>query len=176
MRREKKSFFEKLTGAINMDDEYDFDDDFVEDNYPRQERRSFAQERPAPQINNYREEPQHFSQEELSEGQLSVDVIQTPDDIIIKTIVAGVRPEDLDVSISRDSVTIRGNREDDHMVSDNDYIYREVSWGSFSRTISLPAEVEVEDSEATEQNGVLTIILPKIDKERQTKLPVKRAQ
>lgn len=158
------------------DDEYDFDEDFADEDYSRPERRSFAQDRQVAQTPVYREEVRPFSHGELSEGQLSVDVIQTPDDIIIKTIVAGVSPEDLDVSISRDSVTIRGSREDDVMVSDNDYIHREVSWGSFSRTISLPAEVEVEEAEASERHGILTIRLPKIDKERQTKLQVKRAQ
>jgi HSP20 family protein len=176
MRKDKKSFFEKLTGAINMDDEeYDFDEDFVEEDYSRPERRSFSQERSVTPP-SLREEIRTFARDEFSEGQLSVDVLQTPDDIIIKTIVAGVSPEDLDVSISRDSVTIKGNRIDDVMVSDNDYIHREVAWGSFSRTISLPAEVEVEEADASEQHGILTIKLPKIDKERQTKLQVKRAQ
>jgi HSP20 family protein len=61
-------------------------------------------------------------------------------------------------------------------MSDNDYVHREVSWGSFSRTISLPAEVEVEEADASERHGILTIRLPKIDKERQTKLQVKRTQ
>ncbi|MEX0933255.1 MAG: Hsp20/alpha crystallin family protein [Candidatus Paceibacterota bacterium] len=176
MRKEKKSFFEKLTGAINMDDEeYDFDEDFVEEEYSRPERRSFPQERQVPP-QGFTSDARPFSRDELSEGQLSVDVIQTPDDIIIKTIVAGVSPEDLDVSISRDSVTIKGNRIDDAMMSDNDYVYREVSWGTFSRTISLPAEVEVEEADASERHGILTIRLPKIDKERQTKLLVKRTQ
>lgn len=157
------------------DEEYDFDDSFSDEEYPRSERRSFAQERQPLQTAYHREDVHPFSRDELSEGQLSVDVIQTPDDIIIKTIVAGVNPDDLDVSISRDSVTIRGSREEDMTVSDNEYIHREVSWGSFSRTISLPAEVEVEEADATERFGILTIRLPKIDKERQTKITVKHS-
>lgn len=173
MRRDKKSFFERLTGAVNMDeDEYDFDDDFAEEEYARPERRSFPESMSQP-VREQRTERPSFIQEGHSEGQLSIDVLQTSDDIIIKTIVAGVNPNDLDVSITRDSVTIKGNREEDISVSDNDYFYREVYWGEFSRTISLPAEVEVEEAEAIEKHGVLTIRLPKIDKDRETKIQVK---
>src|SRR5680860_430506 len=112
MRKEKRSFFERLTGAINMDDEeYDLDEDFSNEDYPRPERRSFGNEEPAAPMHVDRPS---FSSSELSEGQLSVDVLQTADDIIIKTVVAGVAPQDLDVSITRDTVTIKGSREEDY--------------------------------------------------------------
>jgi len=173
MRREKKSFFEKLTGAINVDDEeYDLEEDFAEDAYVgRSRERRPSHERPLPQSF---QEVRPFTRDEFSEGQLSVDVIQTPDDIIIKTIVAGVAPEDLEVSISRDSVTIRGTREESFAAHDNDYIHREISWGTFSRAIALPAEIEIEEAEAIERHGILTIRLPKINRERQTRLEVRR--
>lgn len=158
---------------MDEEDEYEFDEEFEDEEYSRPERRSFSQDDPM----NIRENraAAAFSPGELSEGQLSVDVLQTPDDIIIKTIVAGVAPEDLDVSITRDSVTIKGSREEDFSVNDNDYFHREVSWGNFSRTISLPAEVEVEEADAQEKHGVLIIRLPKIDKGRETKLSVRSA-
>lgn len=158
-----------------MDEEdYDFDDDFVDEDYPRQERRSFSDSMNQPAREQRMEEPSFSAVPgTLSEGQLSVDVLQTPDDIIIKTIVAGVSPNDLDVSITRDSVTIKGSREEEVSVNDNDYFYRELYWGEFSRTISLPAEVEVEEAEAYEKHGILTIRLPKIDKDRETKLHVR---
>lgn len=180
MRKEKRSFFERLTGAINMDEEeYDFDEDFAEEEYSRPERRSFSETmNHAPTIHDRHDRVEHqtdFSPEPLLEGQLSIDVLQTPDDIIIRTIVAGVNPNDLDVSITRDSVTIKGSREEDVSVSDNDYFYREVYWGDFSRTISLPAEVEVEEAEAIEKHGILSIRLPKVDKGRETKLQVRSA-
>lgn len=175
MRKERKSFFEKLTGAINVDEEeYDLDEDF-DDNYARRpkERRVLHERQAAPQ--SFQEEARPFIRDEFFEGQLAVDVIQTPDDVLIKTIVAGVSPEDLDVSISRDSVTIRGTREENLAAHDNDYIHREISWGAFSRTVSLPAEIETEEAEAIERHGILTIRLPKINRERQTKLEVRRA-
>lgn len=159
------------------EDEYDFNDDFIEDDYQRPERRSFSESLNTvnPREHQMERPAQHFVEEEPASGQLSIDLLQTPDDIIIKTIVAGIDPNDLDVSITRDSVTIRGSREEDISVSDNDYFYREVYWGEFTRTIPLPAEVEVEEAEAIEKYGILTIRLPKIDKGRETKLPVRRS-
>jgi HSP20 family molecular chaperone IbpA len=68
-------------------------------------------------------------EESAEEGQLTVDVFQTQNDIIIKTIVAGVRPEDLDISISRDMVTIKGKREESREVSEDDYFHREAILG-----------------------------------------------
>ena len=84
-----------------------------------------------------------------------------------------MRPEELDISISRDMVTIKGHREEGHEASDDDYFHRELYWGSFSRTVLLPEEIDVEGAEASEKHGLLTINLPKIDKRRQTKLRVK---
>ena len=73
------------------------------------------------------------------EGELSVDVYQNPNEIVIKTMVAGVKPEDLDVSISRDMVTAKGKRENERIVADDDYFHKELYWGSFSRTaVVLP--------------------------------------
>lgn len=169
MARGKQSFFQRLTGAVDVDDEYN--DDFVDEEVPARPRRR----RPV-----YDEEPvatqqdqEDWMEEEATEGQLTVDVFQTPDEIIIKSIVAGVRPEDLDVSITRDMVTIRGIREEHKEVSDDNYFHKELYWGSFSRTVLLPAEVEVEGAQAQEKHGLLEIRLPKIDKEKQTKLKVK---
>ena len=88
-------------------------------------------------------------------------------------MVAGVRPEDLDISITRDMVTIRGKREEERSVKDEDFFYRELYWGSFSRTITLPQEVEIDTAEAVEKHGLLILKLTKVDKGRQTKVRVK---
>ncbi len=168
MPKQKQSFFQRLTGAVDIDDGYD---DAYEEEIPTS--------RPEPRVeqrSRIHEEPEDSSQwmeEEAVEGQLTVDVYQTPDEIVIRSIVAGVRPDDLDISISRDMVTIRGAREEHKEVSDENYFHKELYWGAFSRTVLLPAEVEVEDASAQEKHGLLTIRLPKIDKEKQTKLKVK---
>ncbi|OGG76369.1 hypothetical protein A2950_00115 [Candidatus Kaiserbacteria bacterium RIFCSPLOWO2_01_FULL_55_19] len=108
-----------------------------------------------------------------SEGQLPVDVHQTGSDIIIRAFVAGVRPDELNISISRDMVEIAGSRSEREQVSGPDYFTRELFWGSFSRKIMLPQEIDVEASSASAKDGLVTIILPKLDKAKQTKLRVK---
>jgi HSP20 family protein len=103
-------------------------------------------------------------EEEDYAGQLAVDVYQTKEDIIIKSTIAGVRPEDIDISINNDMITVRGKREKDHQVADEDYYYRECYWGGFSRSIILPCEIKVDRIKASMKNGVLTIVLPKATK------------
>ncbi len=113
--------------------------------------------------------------EESREGQLAVDVYQTPTDIVVKTMAAGVKPDDIDVSISRDMVTIRGTRAEARTIAEEDYLHRELYWGTFSRTVLLPAEVDPDQAEAFARHGLLIIKLPKLDKDRQTKLKVRPA-
>ncbi|OHA16061.1 MAG: hypothetical protein A3H57_00730 [Candidatus Taylorbacteria bacterium RIFCSPLOWO2_02_FULL_43_11] len=161
MAKDKRSFFERLTGArMDRDDEVE-----RERKLPIKEERGRGK---AVQTEK------HWPAEEPEEdGELTVDVYQTANDIIIKTITAGVKPEDLDIAITRDMVTIRGHREEAHEVSEEDYYSRELYWGSFSRNILLPQEIDVEGAEATEKHGLLTLRLPKLDKHRETKLKVK---
>lgn len=110
---------------------------------------------------------------DTEDGELTVDLYQTPTEVVIKSMVAGVKPEDLDISITRDMVTIKGKRETERFIKEEDYFHKELYWGSFSRTIMLPAEIEVEEADAVEKHGLLIIRLPKIDKNKQTKLRVK---
>ncbi|MEK9171023.1 MAG: Hsp20/alpha crystallin family protein, partial [Patescibacteria group bacterium] len=107
-----------------------------------------------------------------TEGQLSIDVYQTPADIVIKSTIAGVRPENLDIAITNDMVTIRGRRETDEELNKGDYFYQECYWGSFSRSIILPVDVQTDKSLATLKNGVLTIKLPKSEKIKTKKIEI----
>ncbi len=107
------------------------------------------------------------------DGQLTIDVYQSPDEIILESPIAGVRPEDVDVSITNESVTIKGKREHERRVRDDDYFYQECYWGRFSRSIILPQEVDAERSEAFIKNGVLTVRMPKLNRQRSKKLHVK---
>jgi HSP20 family molecular chaperone IbpA len=95
------------------------------------------------------------------EGQLAVDVYQDKGNIIIKSTIAGVRPQDLDVAITNDTVTIRGKRELETRVEEQDFFFQECYWGGFSRSIILPCEVRADRSVASLKAGVLTITLPK---------------
>ena len=108
-----------------------------------------------------------------TEGQLSIDVYQTPADIVIKSTIAGVKPENLDIAITNDMVTIRGRRDTDVELNKGDYFYQECYWGSFSRSIILPVDVQTDKSLATLKNGVLTIKLPKSEKIKTKKIEIK---
>ncbi len=159
MTKDTRSFFERLTGVPR--EEEPIEDDVIEEKTPSKKLSVPASSWDEDEV------------EKDEEGELTVDVYQTPTDIVIKSMVAGVRPEDLDISITRDTVIIRGKRETERHVQTEDYYHQELYWGSFSRTITLPAEVEVEEAEAVEKHGLLIIKLPKIDKNKQTRLKVK---
>lgn len=162
----KRSIFDRLAGTVPLD-EYDYDDEPV-----RQPVRAAA---PQPARAVAPRPLEHHIVEEETEGQLPVDVYQTSNEIVIRTFVAGVRPDDLNVSISRDMVVIEGSRDERDQLPDSDYFTRELFWGSFSRTILLPQEIDVDMASAGAKDGLLTVILPKLDKTRQTKLKVKAA-
>ncbi|MEK7087012.1 MAG: Hsp20/alpha crystallin family protein [Patescibacteria group bacterium] len=114
-----------------------------------------------------------LNEENESEGQLTVDVFQNPDEIVVQSTVAGVSPDDLEIHITNESVTIRGKRERAEKIEEKDYFYQECFWGSFSRSIILPTEVDSEKSTAVLKNGVLTIKMPKLDRSKTKKLKVK---
>lgn len=106
------------------------------------------------------------------EGQLTIDMYQTKDNVIIKSTIAGVRPEDIDVTIANDMVTIRGERKRDFEASSEDYFYQECYWGSFSRSVVLPVDVDIENVGADLKDGILTVILPKAAKAKARKIKV----
>ena len=181
MLKEKKSFFERLAGSISVEDEDDHIDfappqsDEPEEEVPIKHvgsTKSVATQQMArPKHHVVEDEPEE--EVDMEEGELSVDVYQTASEIIIEAMVAGVKPEDLHLSITRDMVTIKGRRDGNTQVNHDDYFYKELYWGTFTRTILLPHEVEIEEAEAVEKHGLLIIRLPKVDKARQTKLKVK---
>ncbi|MDE2071125.1 MAG: Hsp20/alpha crystallin family protein [Patescibacteria group bacterium] len=160
----KRSLLDWLTGGESADD-FNFDELEVATPAPRGSKKI--------PITKEDDEPLAFSSEDDAVGELAIDMHQTPTHIIIKAMIAGVRPDDLDVSITRDSVTIRGKRERATEGQAGDFFFQELYWGSFARTIMLPQEVEIEEAEATEKHGLLVIKLPKLDKGRQAKLKVK---
>jgi len=111
--------------------------------------------------------------EDKEEGQLSIDVYQTAEKLVVKSTIAGVKPNDIDISIDNDMLTIRGKREMINEVSESDYLYRECYWGSFSRSIILPFEVKANKIDAFLENGVLTVTLPKAQSEKKISIKVK---
>ena len=153
----KRSFWERLTGSVNIDEEYE-----------EPKKNGSVGTRVQEKKNS-----KDWIEEENEEAELAVDVYQTPTEIIVQTMVAGVKPEDLELSIARDIVSIVGKREENRNIDDENYFTKELYWGKFSRTISLPSEVEPEEVDATERHGLLTIKIKKVDKEKKNSVKIK---
>ncbi len=107
------------------------------------------------------------------EGQLTVDVYQTADDIVVQSAIAGVKADDIDVSVTPDAITIRGARHHEKEVRDDSYLHQECYWGRFSRSIIFPMEIDPESASVSFKNGILTVRLPKANKKKTKKLKVK---
>lgn len=107
------------------------------------------------------------------EGQLAIDVYQTPAEIVIKAPIAGVQPDEIDVSMADDVVTIKGERKSSTVVDKENYYYQECYWGTFSRSVVLPVATDTENAVATFKNGILTVTIPKEAKAKTKKLKVK---
>lgn len=158
MENKKRSFFERLTGSVSLEEEIPPRKNYLGGNVKE---------------NSKDKQNSNWIEEENEEAELSVDVYQTPTDIVIQTMIAGVRPEDLELSIARDIVTISGKREENRNIDEENYFTKELYWGKFSRTISLPLEVEPEEVEATEKHGLVTVKIKKVDKEKKNSVKVK---
>jgi HSP20 family protein len=183
----KPSFFQKLTGAEEAEEsetsaaenEQTDQTNSMEENPPKEniitnipKPKPARVKKTAPIEKNG---PASAGEEWLpeSEGQLTIDVYQTPSDIIIKSTIAGVNPEDIDISISNDMVTIKGYRTKDEEIKSEDYYYQECYWGAFSRSVILPVDIEADKAEASMKNGILTLSLPKIEKIKTRKIKIK---
>ena len=105
-------------------------------------------------------------------GQLAVDVYQTDAELVIRSAIAGVKPEDLDISIEKDVVTISGERKKP-LEEKGDYFSQECYWGKFSKQIILPVEIDPNKIEATLRDGILTIRTPKLFKEKKRRIMVR---
>ena len=175
----KKSFFEKLVGAKRIDDDEEMNNTFERDHSFSAAPEIYSEDTETEVVFNSaprraaREEVNFSAPAEDGEGQLTIDVYQTDTDVVIKSTIAGVKPEDLDVSIVNDMITIRGERKQEEEIHEENYYYQECYWGSFSRSIILPIDVMPDKIEASMKNGILTIRMPKADNTRTKKIQVR---
>lgn len=172
----KKSLFDKLTGAIK------FSENSAEEKNntkltPKPENSSDIIRKKIAPKDEKTEETEEFQEESSwpgeTEGQLALDVYQTDSDIIVKSTIGGVEIEDLDISVTNDMLTIRGYRRRNEEIPPENYFYQECYWGPFSRSIILPSDVDSDKAEASLKNGLLTIKLPKIEKQKTRKIKIK---
>ena len=181
MIKTKRSFLEKLTGSKIIEPEEPEIEDVETSRGMQQLNNLYEYEEEAQEVqmsspsssptNTMTEE--NITTDDQNEGQLTIDVYQTDSDIVIKSTIAGVKPEDLDVTINNDMVSIRGERKREEDVPEENYYYQECYWGAFSRSVILPVDVVSEKSEASMKNGILTVHLPKSDTNKTKKLQVR---
>jgi len=183
--KEKRSFFERLTGVRKISDEQELPirangSPSTSASYrgavnvpfqANQQKEDYLTESTMSEIEASTGQDENWAGD--SEGQLTIDVYQTENDIVIKSTIAGVKPEDLDVSINNDMVTIRGERKNEEKIENENYYYQECYWGAFSRSVILPVEVIADKAEASMKNGILTIRLPKADTTKTKKIQVR---
>ncbi len=203
MTKQKKSFLDRIVGAggddleesinleqdlkkqveevsieqVKQNDEKEKVDRELDDASKKQIKKDMmtesGKEGPEEKKEEWMNDAESLKSENGEEGQLAIDVYQTAKDIVIKSIVGGVKSEELDISINNDMVTIKGVRQNPDEVASEDYYYQECFWGSFSRSVILPTEVDVESAEAAMKEGILTVKLPKIKKTVSKKITVK---
>lgn len=109
------------------------------------------------------------------DGELVVDVFETPAEFVIMSAIAGVTIKDIDISIEKDMMIIKGHRQNPNKLPDNKYFYQECYWGPFSKKILLPENIKSEEASAEMDKGVLTIKFPKTEKNGEEKIGIKSA-
>ena len=106
-------------------------------------------------------------------GTLAVDMYQTDDAVVVKSAIPGIDPKDLDITITDDILTIKGETKTEEEVKEEHYIRRERRYGAFSRSLAIPVPVVADKAEAEFENGVLTLTLPKAEEVKPKAIKVK---
>lgn len=150
-----KSFFNRLTGGGNASEGDEIESEKIAESGKKSEIKQ-----------------QDWTEDDEG-GQLAVDMYQTPNEVVVQAMIAGVKPEDLDVSITKDMITIKGKRQRIREMVEDNYYYKELYWGSFSRSLLLPQEIDIDRIEAGHKSGLLTIHMPKINRDKIQKVRVK---
>ena len=112
---------------------------------------------------------------ELGSGELplELDVYQTDKDVVVKATVPGVKPEEVDISLTGDILTIKGEHKEEQEVKEKDYLRKEHRYGTFSRSLQIPVPVKGDKAEAVFENGIVTLTLPKAEEVKPKQIKVK---
>jgi len=186
MTKKDKSFFGKLMGDADEEqmqvagyapvaeaEEEDVEELVEEQFEDDQEAFEPEEEAQAPEVAPVNKDKKDEEWLTDYEGQLNIDMYQTKDNVIIKSTIAGVRPEDIDITVANDMVNIKGTRHKEEVVTADDYFYQECYWGNFSRSVIVPVDIDSEEIEADLKDGILTVVIPKAAKAKTKKVKVK---
>lgn len=163
MKERKQSFLEHLTGSRRISEE----------ELENEEEQPIHKE-----VVHSEHEPEYANTDEEDEDDegipgLAIDMYESDNELIVQCMIAGVTPENLHISITRNTVTLEGRRNEPQGISEEQYISRELYWGQFFREIELPFEIDPDGADAVEKYGLLVIRLPKLDTTRIQELKVK---
>jgi HSP20 family protein len=107
------------------------------------------------------------------EGALAIDMYETDDSVVVKTAVPGVKAEEIDVSITGDTLTVRAEIKEEQEVNRENYLRRERRYGSSCRSVTLPGGLETEKAEADYTDGILTLTFPKAEEVKPKSIKIK---
>jgi HSP20 family protein len=110
---------------------------------------------------------------DMAGGELPIDMYQTANDVVVKAALPGLKPEEVDITITGDTLTIKGEHKEEQEAKDEDYFYKERRYGAFSRSVTIPVQVRSDKAEAVFENGVLTLTLPKAEEIKPKQIKVK---
>ena len=105
--------------------------------------------------------------------QPAIDVVSKPDAFVVKAALPGVKPEDIETTVTGDTLTIHGKYQEEEKREEEGYLYRELSRGEFRRSIGLPTGIKSEAAEATFKDGILTLSIPKVEPVKPREIKVK---
>jgi len=106
-------------------------------------------------------------------GAVALDMYQTDNDVVVQASLPGFKPEEVEISITGDTLTLKGEHKEEKETKEEDYFFRERRYGSFNRTVTIPVGVKSEKAEATFENGVLTLTLPKAEEAKPKQIRIK---
>jgi len=106
-------------------------------------------------------------------GTPTLDIYQTPNEVVVKATLPGLKPEDVSIDITGETLTIKGESKAEQEIKKEDYLYQERRYGTFSRNVALPSGLKPDKAEATMEDGVLTLTIPKAEEVKPKKISVK---
>lgn len=109
----------------------------------------------------------------VSAAGMAIDMYETKDEVIVKAALPGVKPDEAEVTITGDTLTIRGESKEEKEIKEENYIRKERHFGSFARSVTLPAGLQADKAEAIFEDGVLTLKIPKSEEVKPKRVKVK---
>lgn len=104
---------------------------------------------------------------------IPVDMYQTANEVVVKASLPGIKPDDVEITLSGETLTIKGETKAEEQTKSEDYICQERRYGSFSRTIELPSGLQTDKAEAAFEHGILTLTIPKAEEVKPKVVKVK---